>query len=150
MAGSKSNYLENAVLTYWLRGNDADGNAVPDYTAPTSVYLGIHSTTTSDGTLVEIAASNYSATDGDGAVTAGNRPKIVFANPSAGQIQGPQADIEFDNTSGSSFTVDGFGIYDSASSGNLLYWGELSTDKTIADGDSIRFEASTSITISED
>jgi len=141
---SKSNYLETAVLYFWLKGNSGS-----TYSAPANVYLGILSTATDDDTLTEIAGSSYSATDGDGAVTSGNRPKIVFGSVSDNQIQGPTSDIEYDNTSGSQFTVNGFGIYDAATGGNLLYWGTLSSSKQIENGDSIRFEASTSITITE-
>lgn len=138
---SKSNYLESKVLGYWLKNETI--------TQPSQVFLGILSVATDDETLTEIAGSNYSATDGGGAVTAGERPEIVFGAVSNNQIQGPTSDIEYDNTSGSQFTVNGFGIYDAATSGNLLYWGTLTTPKQIENGDSIRFEASTSITITE-
>lgn len=138
---SKSNYLESKVLGYWLKNETI--------TQPTEVFLGILSVATDDDTLTEIAGSDYSATDGDGAVTSGERPEIVFGAVSNNQIQGPTSDIEYDNTSGSQFTVNGFGVYDAATGGNLLYWGALTTSKQIENGDSIRFEASTSITITE-
>lgn len=138
---SKSNYLENAVLEHFIGGSAT--------ASPANVFLAILSAASADA-VTEIPASNYSATDGDGAVTAGERPEIVFGTASSGQIQGPTDDIEYDNSSGSDFTVAGFGVYDAATGGNLLYWGALSSSKTISNGDSIRFEASTSITITED
>ena len=141
MAGSKSDYLENAVLNHFLKGTST--------TSPTNVYLGILSAvSTGADTQTEIAQSNYTATDGDGAVTGGNRPKIVFGTVSSGSVDGPTSNIEFENSSGSSFTVVGFGIWDAATNGNLLYYGTISS-KTIENGDTIRFEATDAISITE-
>lgn len=137
---SKSNYLENAVLDFWLNANAGT------FSAPSAVYLGLIDTADpTDSTINEIAPTNYTATG----ASANQRPPITFATTTGSSFSGPNADIEFENTSGSSFVVKGFGIWDAATSGNLLYWGDIS-DKTIEDNDSIRFEASSSITISED
>ena len=137
---SKSTYLENAVLNFWLAGN-AGG-----FSAPSTVYVGLIETSDPDDeTINEIASTQYTAT---GAGT-NARPPITFAGTSGNSFTGPNADIEFENTKGSAFTVKGFGIWDAATSGNLLYWGDIA-DKTIEDGDSIRFEANNSITITED
>jgi|DEB0MinimDraft_6_1074348.scaffolds.fasta_scaffold02889_2 hypothetical protein len=137
---SKSNYLENAVLDFWLNAN-AGG-----FSAPATIYLGLIETADpDDSTINEIASTSYTATG----ASANQRPPITFATTSGSSFAGPNSDIEFENTLGSAFTVKGFGIWDAATGGNLLYWGDIS-DKTIEDGDSIRFEASSSITISED
>lgn len=138
---SKSNYLETAVLEHFIGGSATS--------SPSNVYLAILSAASTDS-VTEIAGSNYSATDANGSVSSGSRPEIVFGTASSGQIQGPTSDIEYNNSSGTGFTVTGFGVYDAATSGNLLYWGALSSSKTIANGDTIRFEASNSITITED
>lgn len=144
---SKSNYLQSKVLGYWLKNETIN--------QPTQVFLGIlyNASSLSDANVgtSEISAGDYSATDGGGAVTAGNRPEIVFGSVTGNnQIQGPTSDIEYDNTSGSQMIVSGFGVYTAATGGELLYWGDLTASKTIEAGDSIRFEASTSITITED
>lgn len=145
---SKSNYLQSKVLGYWLKNETIS-------TQPTQVFLGImyNASSLSDANVgtSEISAANYSATDGGGAVTAGNRPEIVFGSiTGTNQIQGPTSDIEYDNTSGSQMVVSGFGVFTAATGGELLYYGDLTSSKTIEAGDSIRFEASTSITITED
>ena len=141
MAGSKSDYLESAVLNHFLKNTATS--------SPANVFLGILSViNTGADTQTEIPQSNYTATDGDGAVTAGNRPKIVFGTVSGNNVTGPDSNIEFENDSGSSFTVVGFGIYDAAQSGNLLYYGTIS-EKTIEDGDTIRFESTDAISITE-
>lgn len=144
---SKSNYLQSKVLGYWLKNETI--------TQPTQIFLGImyNASALSDSNVgtSEISAANYSATDGGGAVTAGNRPEIVFGSiTGTNQIQGPTSDIEYDNTSGSQMVVSGFGVFTAATGGELLYYGDLTSSKTIEAGDSIRFEASTSITITED
>ena len=144
---SKSNYLQSKVLGYWLKNETIS-------TQPTQVFLGImyNASALSDSNVgtSEISAANYSATDGGGAVTAGNRPEIVFGSiTGTNQIQGPTSDIEYDNTSGSQMVVSGFGVFTAATGGELLYYGDLTSSKTIEAGDSIRFEASTSITITE-
>lgn len=145
---SKSSYLQSKVLGYWLKNETIS-------TQPTQVFLGImyNASSLSDSNVgsSEISTANYSATDGGGAVTAGNRPEIVFGSiTGTNQIQGPTSDIEYDNTSGSQMTVSGFGVFTAATGGELLYYGDLTSPKTIEAGDSIRFEASTSITITED
>lgn len=137
---SKSTYLENAVLDFWLNGN-AGG-----FSAPTTIYLGLIDTADpTDEAINEIPSTDYTATGAN----ANERPPITFATTSGNSFEGPDSDIEFENTSGVAFVVKGFGIWNAATGGQLLYHGNIS-DKTIEDGDSIRFEASSSITISED
>lgn len=137
---SKSTYLENAVLDFWLNAN-AGG-----FSSPSTIYLGLIDTADpTDEAINEIAPTDYTAT---GAAT-DSRPAITFATTSGNSFEGPDSDIEFENTSGGNFVVRGFGIWNAATGGQLLYHGNIS-DKTIENGDSIRFEASSSITIEED
>jgi hypothetical protein len=137
---SKSNYLENEVLNLFLKGS-----AHTQLTG--GVFLGIISDASpTDSSVTEISAGSYTATS---EADSSSRPPITFGTVSNGSVSGPTTDIEFENTSGVEFTVRGFAVYDAATSGDLLYYGELATDKPIADGDSIRFEAPSSITITE-
>tara|TARA_R110002126_G_scaffold33237_6_gene104109 strand:+ start:2054 stop:2485 length:432 start_codon:yes stop_codon:yes gene_type:complete len=141
---SKSNYLENEVLNLFLKGG-----AHTQLTG--GVFLGIISDANpTDSSVTEISAGSYTATS---EADSSSRPPITFGTISTSNnvtsASGPTSDIEFENTSGSAFTVRGFAVYDAATSGDLLYYGELAADKEIADGDSIRFEAPSSITITE-
>jgi len=137
---SKSTYLENAVLDFWLNAN-AGG-----FSSPSDIYLGLIDTADpTDEAINEIPSTDYTATG----ASANSRPPITFATTSGNSFAGPDSDIEFENTSGIAFEVKGFGIWTAPTGGQLLYHGNIS-DKTIEDGDSIRFEASSSITISED
>ena len=46
-------------------------------------------------------------------------------------------------------TVTHFGVFDASSTGNLLYWGALTTSKTIGSGDTASFAVGT-LTVSLD
>jgi len=127
---SKSNYLEDKLLDHAL-GTTA-------YTQPTNQYLALHTANPDeDGSGAELSATGYS------------RAAIDFNAASGGTATGPDAVIEFTNSGGTNWTeVTHFGIWDASSSGNLLYYGALTTSKTIAPGDTLRFTAG-SISISE-
>lgn len=126
---SKSNYLENKVLDHVL--------ATAAYTAPSAVYLALFTTDPAeDGSGTEVAGNGYA------------REEVTFNTASGGSATGPVTDTEFTASGGSFGTVSHFGVYDAATTGNLLYYGALSSAKAVADGDSIRFVAD-SITITE-
>lgn len=125
MAGSKSDYLSGALLNHVLGGSS--------YTRPPVVYVALLRDTNTDnqrdaGDVTEVTfaggyarvpvmnnPANWPAAS-DGAKT--NATAIVFATASA--------------TWG---TIQAFGIYDAATGGNLLYWGDLDTPQAIASGD---------------
>lgn len=129
---SKSNYLENKMLDHAL-GTTA-------FTQPTNQYLALHTADPTDaGSGAELSTSG----------TGYARIAVDFNAASGGTATGPTSAKEFTNSSGSSWTqVTHFGIWDASSSGNLLYHGALTTAKTIAAGDTLRFTAD-SISISE-
>lgn len=129
---SKSDYLENKMLDHAL-GTTA-------FTQPTNQYLALHTANPTDaGSGAELSTSG----------TGYGRIAVDFNAASSGTATGPDAAIEFTNSSGSSWTqVTHFGVWDASTSGNLLYYGALTTAKTIAAGDTLRFTAG-SISISE-
>jgi hypothetical protein len=59
------------------------------------------------------------------------------------------ADVVFPQATASWGTVVGFGLYDAASGGNLLYFNNLTTSKQIDSGDQLSFPAG-NVTLSED
>lgn len=127
---AKSDYLEKKMLDYVLR-DTADW-------APSAVYLALHTADPTDaGTGAEVSGNGYS------------RQAITFNEAGATNGQTTNSSVESFTASGGSFgTVTHFGIWDAASSGNLLYYGALTASKVIADGDTIQFAAD-SITITE-
>jgi len=134
MAGSKSNYLENAILDHVL------GASV--YSAPATVYVALYTTAPTDaGGGTEVSGGSYARV----AVTnnATNWPAASGGSKSNG------TDIIFPTASGSWGTVAAFAILDASSGGNFMYWADLDTSKAIGSTDVAKF-ATSSLTITED
>jgi hypothetical protein len=126
---SFSDYTENLVLTYLFTNGSA--------TRPTAWYVGLFTAAPSDaGGGTEVSGSGYvrkvtgtitvSGTD----TTATNSAAIEFAAASGGNWG----------------TVTHAAIFDAETSGNMLAWAQLTTARTINDGDVFRIPAS-SLTI---
>ena len=116
-----SNYLENKVLDYVLR-DQADW-------APAAVYLSLHTADPTDaGTGAECSGGSYA------------RQAITFnaAHATAGTIDNSSVE-EFTNMP--ACTVTHIGVWDAASSGNLLFFGAVSASKTVTSGDTISLAA---------
>jgi hypothetical protein len=122
-----SNYLENALLNATLRNTT--------YTSPATVYAGLFTTDpTDDGSGSEVSGGSYA------------RKAITFAAPSNGVTTNSAAACEFDQATGSWGTITHFAIFDALTTGNMLYYGALTTSKTIASGDVFKF-ATSSVTV---
>lgn len=110
-----SNYLENALINATLRNTT--------YTSPATVYVGLFTTDPTDaGSGTEVSGGSYA------------RKSASFGAPSNG-ASSTDADVQFDQATGNWGTVTHFGIFDAATSGNLLYHGALTSSKTIETGD---------------
>lgn len=110
-----SNYLENALINATLRNTT--------YTSPATVYVGLFTTDPTDaGSGTEVSGGSYA------------RTSATFAAPSDG-ASSTNADVQFPQATGNWGTVTHFGIFDAATSGNLLYHGALTSSKTIETGD---------------
>ena len=122
---SKSDYLENKLLDHQL-GKTA-------YTMPT-VWVGLYTATPTDaGGGTEVTGGSYArkstaAADWNAAASGSS------ANANA---------ITFVTATGSWGNVTHFGIFDAATTGNLLRWAVLTTPKTISNGDTASFAAGT-------
>jgi hypothetical protein len=110
MAGSKSNYLENALLDHVLGG----GN----YSRAATVYLALFTVAPSDaGGGTECTGGSYVRKSVTNDAT--NFPAASSGSKTNG------ADILFAALSGSIGTIVAWGLFDASSGGNLLYWGDL-------------------------
>ncbi len=124
-----SNYLENAVINAVLRATS--------YTSPTTVYVGLFTTDPTDaGSGTEVSGGSYA------------RTAVTFSAPSNG-VTSNSADVEFPQATASWGSVTHIGIYDAASSGNLLFHTVLDTTKTIDSGDIFKI-ASGNLTVTLD
>lgn len=134
MAGSKSDYLENEILDHVLGGGD--------YSRPGTVYIALFTAAPTDaGGGTEVTGGSYARV----AVTnnATNWPAASSGSKSNGVA------FTFTQATANWGTVVAFGIFDAASAGNLLYWGDLTASKSVENGDTAEFAVG-GITITED
>jgi len=113
-----SDYAENKVLD--VLGANAT------FTAPSNVYLGLSTGSLGDDNSgTELTGNNYS------------RVSVSFGAAASGTMSNAAA-IEFAAATGSWGSVSHWGLYDAASSGNLLVHGSFTTAKTIGSGDVLK------------
>lgn len=131
-----SNYLENKIVDWLLRGQS--------FSFPTTHYLALFSANPSDtGGGTEITGNNYSRTsiaaslsNWSGTQGAGT---TVASSGTSGQVSNNVAvNLPVPGPSGWG-TVTGMGLFDASSSGNLLMWGALTTNRSVAAGDDFFF-----------
>jgi hypothetical protein len=122
-----SNYLENKVLDHVLTATS--------YTAPSTRYLALFNNVSGQaaanleaGTLTdEISASG----------TAYARKAVTFAAASGG-TSATNTTVTFNAATASWGTVTHVAVMDQASGGNVLFWGAVTTSKTIDSGDTFQ------------
>lgn len=114
---NRTNYLEEAWLKH-LSGEQA-------YTAPANLYLGLTSDDADEtGGGTELAGNGYA------------RIAITWAAVASSVLAASNAP-EF-TASGGSWTVKGRCIFDASTGGNMLYYDNLGSAETVADGQSYR------------
>ena len=133
---ASSNYLENKVLDHVLK--------VAAYTQPSNLYLGLFTNTSGS------AAANLEAgTLTDEVSTSGtnySRKAVAFGSASGG-TSATNATVTFDAASATWGTITHVAVMDQATGGNVLFWGAVTTSKSIEAGDT--FQVSTgNLTIS--
>ncbi len=139
MAGSKSDYLELAVLNHVLGGGD--------YTRPATVYIAAF---TARGTDAQSdAGTNFTEVSGNAYTRVSITNNATNFPAAAAGAKSNGTAITFPTASGSWGTVTAVGMYDAASAGNLLYWGDLAASKAIASGETLSIQAG-SFNFSED
>lgn len=123
-----SDYLENKLLDHSL--------ATTSYTAPSGVYVSLHTGSPGD------------ANDGANEISGGSyaRQAATFGSASAGSAS-TSATITFPAATASWGTISHIGIYDASTSGNLLFHGAVTTSKAIESGDTFQI-SSGNLTIS--
>ena len=127
MAGSASDYLENKLIDHSL--------GTTTFTKPTTIYAALYTVAPSDSSAgTEVTGGSYA------------RQTITFSAASSGSASN-NTNVDFNTMPAS--TVVAVAILDAATSGNMLYWGTLTTNRTVTAGDSIRI-ASGALVISLD
>jgi len=133
MAG-KSDYLENKILDFLLGG--------VSYTPPSTVYIALFTVAPTDaGGGTEVSGGGYAR------VAVANNTTNFPAASNGSKSNGTT--ITFPIATADWGTVVAVGIFDAATAGNLLFWANLTTSKTIQNGDTAQFAAG-SLTFTED
>lgn len=129
-----SNYLENKVLDHVLR--------VASYTQPSGLWLGLFTNTSGN------AAANLEAGTLTDEVSGGSyaRQTVAFAAASGG-TSATNATVTFPAATANWGTITHVAVMDAATSGNVLFWGAVTTSKTIETGDTFQV-SSGNLTIS--
>jgi hypothetical protein len=134
MPGSKSNYLENAILNHVLGGQT--------YTPPATVYVALFTVAPDEaGGGTEVSGGGYSRVAVANNTT--NWPTTTSGQKSnANAITFPQATANWG-------TIVAWGLFDAATGGNLLYYGDVSPSRAVNSGDTAQFAAG-ALTFTED
>ena len=129
-----SDYLENAVLNHVLK-NTA-------FTQPTNLYVGLFTNTSTN------AAANLEAGTLTDEVSGGSyaRKTIAFSAAAGGSANN-SGTVTFDAATGNWGTITHVAVMDQLSGGNVLFYGAVTTSKTIEIGDTFQISAS-NLTIS--
>jgi hypothetical protein len=126
-----SNYLENKLLDHTLRYGSAP------YTGASTLYLALFNNTSSNaatnleaGTLTDEVTTSSSAY---------SRKAVTFAAASSGS-SASSATVTFDTATASWGSITHIAVMDggTAGSGNVLFYGAVTTAKTIDTGDTFQ------------
>lgn len=122
---SFSDYTENLVLTWLFTSSSA--------TRPTAWYVGLFTAAPSDtGGGTEVTGYDY-ARVATGTITVSGTAPTLATNSAA---------IEFAAANGGNWgSITHAAIFDASTSGNMVAWAELTTARTINDGDVFRIPA---------
>lgn len=120
MADNKTTFLEDAIINHVLRNTP--------YTSPTGIEIGLFTVSpTESGGGTEVTGTNYA------------RQAVTWSAPVNGATANAGA-ITFPIAGSNWGTVTSIALFD-AVSGDMLYYGDMATPKTIDTGDQITFPA---------
>jgi hypothetical protein len=120
-----SDYLENKVLDHVLTATS--------YTQPAARHLALF-TNTSGNAAVNLEAGTLTDEISGGSYA---RQTITF-NAASGGSSTSAATVTFPAASANWGTVTHVAVMDAATSGNVLFWGAVTTPKTIETGDTFQ------------
>jgi len=116
MAGNLTNDLENKLIEHFL--------GTTSYTMPADVYIALFTVAPADaGGGTEVTGGSYA------------RQIATFSGASSGATSN---DSNIDFTGMPAATTVAIGIFDASTSGNMLLYGTLTTNKTTDAGDTLR------------
>jgi hypothetical protein len=126
-----TNYLENELIDHLFRGRS--------FTAPAAMHVGLFTAAPDDtGGGTEVSGGSYARVSyapgtGNWEGTGGETTAVDSAGTGGG-TQNINA-VTFPTPTANWGTITHFGVFDAASGGNLLFYGALTTSKTVNNGD---------------
>jgi hypothetical protein len=124
-----SNFLENKLLDHTLRYGTAP------YTGVSTLYLALFNNTSGNAaTNLEAGTLTDEVTTSSSAYT---RKTITFAAASSGS-SASSATVTFDTATASWGSITHIAVMDASTSGNVLFYGAVTTAKTIDTGDTFQ------------
>lgn len=144
MADALSDYLENKLMDFLLRGQT--------FTPPATVYVGLLTAAPSDsgggtevsgGAYARVAVTsseaNWAGTQSAGSTTASSGTSGTTSNNGAITFPAPTANWG---------VITHMAVYDASTAGNLLFYAALTTSKTVNNGDAAPSFAAGALTFS--
>jgi hypothetical protein len=139
--GSKSDYAENKVL-------DLLGGTT--FTAPATVYIALFTTIPTDASTGTTPSPGVEVTGGSYARQSVTNNATNWPAASAGSKSNGTAITWGTPPSANWGVVVGFAICDAATNGNILWWGAITPNKTVNNGDPAPSFGVGALTITED
>ena len=143
---AKTDYLENKLTDFLYRAQA--------FAPPASLYIGLFTTAPTDSSAgVEVTGGSYArvaVTSGLTAWAGTQGAGTTVASTGTGGTTSNNAAITFPAPTANWGVVVAFGIFDAASGGNLWTYANLTTSKTINNGDAAPSFAAAALTIQED
>jgi hypothetical protein len=131
--GAMSDYLENKLIDHVFRA--------VSYTAPSAIYVGLFTTAPNDANSggVEVSGGSYARVNLAPSTTnwAATNGATTTTNPSSGTsgTTSNNSAITFAAPTANWGTIVAVGVYDASTSGNLLFYANLTASKTVNNGD---------------
>jgi hypothetical protein len=134
-----SDYLENKLIDQIFRAQA--------YTFPTTLYVGLLTAAPSDtGGGTEVTGNAYARASVASSLVNWAGTQAAASTVASSGTTGTTSNngsISFPTPTAAWGLVTHFGIYDAATGGNLLFYGALTIQKTINQGDTVLFPAAT-------
>ena len=116
-----SDYYENKIIDHMLRAQA--------FTPPATLYLALYTVAPTDaGGGTEVSGGSYAR-------------QTFSLDAASGGATANSADITFPEATADWGTIVAVGIFDAATAGNLLMWGNLAASKTVNNGDTFKINA---------
>jgi hypothetical protein len=122
----KSDYLENRILDHFLGGVASS--------APATVYVALFTTAPNDASTGTSPSPGVEVSGGNYARAAVTNNATNWPNASGGAKSNGTA-ITFATPSANWGVIVAFAIVDALTNGNILYWGLITPNKTVNNGD---------------